>query len=106
MSDNNHLEEWVRESMQRFEAHLTELTKTVTDVRDRLITMEARSLHGTVETQATEIKLLNARLVVLEAQSVAKKESDKVVGKFADWAYKLAPWIFATALVVINYYKP
>lgn len=105
MSGN--VEDWVRETMHRLEEQMKELTGSVADVRERLIRMEATATHGhgNVESLDSKVEQLIVRVHLLEAEKLVRAETGRTVGHIADWAHKLAPWIFAMALVAFSNWR-
>lgn len=87
--------DWVRESMRTFGEQLQDIRRDVADVRERMIRLESTTIHNTVEE-------LERRIDSLESHRDRSAGVNQGVGKTADWVYKLAPWIFATALVVVT----
>lgn len=98
MSDNI---DWVRETMHQIGEQMIELRRDVSDVRERLIRMEASSLHSTVETLTADLRAVHDRVDKLESAKDHNEGVGHGVGKTADWFYKLAPWIFATGITVL-----
>lgn len=94
--------EWVRETMHQLGEQMIELRRDVSDVRERLIRMEASTVHSVVETLTTDLRAIHDRVDKLESIKDRKDGIDTGVSKTADWLYKLAPWIFATGLVVLT----
>lgn len=99
--DYNHGIEWVREGMRQLGEQLTKVQDSVADVRERLIMLEANTLHTVVEGLQKQLTTALARIDVLEADKDARKGAQRGLTTAADWLYKIAPWIFATALVVV-----
>ena len=94
--------DWVREAMRQFGEQLHDIRRDVSDVRERMIKLESDALHKTVDTLQAQLGTALSRLDALEAQHTHSQGVVHGVGKTADWLYKLAPWIFATALVVVS----
>lgn len=82
-------------AMRQLGEQISDIRRDVSDVRERMIRLEATSVHSTVEN-------LERRIDSLEAFRDRTNGVNAGVGRTADWLYKLAPWIFATALVVIT----
>lgn len=92
--------EWVRESMRQFGDQLSDIRRDVGDVRERMIKLEASTLHDTVADLRAQLTMAMARVDALESARDQQAGQTKGVASTADWLYKIAPWIFATALVV------
>lgn len=94
--------EWVRETMRQFGDQISEIRRDVGDVRERLIRMEASTIHDTVEGLKADLAIAKAKIDALEAARDMQAGASKGLTTAADWLHKLAPWIFATALVVAS----
>lgn len=94
--------EWVRESMRQFGDQLSDIRRDVGDVRERMIKIEASTLHDTVADLRAQLTAALARVDALESARDQQAGQTRGVATTADWLHKVAPWIFATALVVVS----
>lgn len=94
--------EWVRESMRQFGDQLSDIRRDVGDVRERMIKLEASTLHDTVADLRAQLTTALARVDALEAVRDQQAGQNRGLATTADWLHKLAPWLFATALVVAS----
>lgn len=94
--------EWVRETMRQVGDQMSEIRRDVADVRERLIRMEASTIHSEVEALKSQLSTALARVDALEAARDIQAGKVSGFAMTADWMYKIGPWIFATALVVVS----
>lgn len=94
--------EWVREGMRQLGEQIAKVQDSVADVRERLIMLEANTLHNTVEALQSQLTAALSRIDKLESDKDAARGARQGLATAADWAYKVAPWIFATALAAIT----
>lgn len=95
-----------RGAIARVEQRLDDIFKLVGDVRERLAYIEGRATHAAVEELREELVRANVKIASLEAahhQTLGQRTASKTWG---EWIHRLAPWIFAVALVAWNYVKP
>ena len=102
MEDMVALERRISDTVDRLALRIEKLQESVADVRERLIRMESSSLQHTVEATEVALTELSRRLKALEAADSHQRGVVQGVGKTAEWLHKLAPWLFATALVVMS----
>lgn len=98
MTEKTPMEQWMRDTVLRLGEQLQELTKSMADVRERLIRIEASPVHGASESHTAEIARLWAKVATLEIQLVQRQASVTGWSAALDWVYKLAPW---AALVIV-----
>lgn len=94
-------DEWIRVTMEQFGGQLSKIQDSVADVRERLIKLEAGSLHTAVESLQTQLATALARVDALESLRDAREGTARGLTTAADWLFKLAPWGFAMAMVVV-----
>ena len=95
-----------REAIKRVEQRLDDLFELVGDVRERLAHMEGRATHAAVESLKADLSLAQGRISTLEAQHNIRNGQLQASKTWGEWLHRLAPWIFAVALVMWNYLKP
>jgi hypothetical protein len=92
------MEQWTRDTVTHLSEQLQELTRSMADVRERLIRIEASPVHRASESHAAEITRLWAKVANLELQIVQRAAAGTGWSAALDWVYKLAPW---AALIVV-----
>lgn len=92
-------------AMDRVFEELKLLHTSVGQVRERMVAIEAGSVQPQVTEVRTEVSNLRERVAILEADKAAKAEVAKSHSTLADWAFKLAPWLFVVAYVVFTQFR-
>lgn len=95
-----------REAIKRVEQRLDDLFELVGDVRERLAHMEGRATHSAVDALKNDLAAAQARIAVLEASHNIRNGQLQASKTWGEWLHRLAPWVFAVALVAWNYIKP
>ena len=93
-------------AIERMEKRLDDLFTLIGDVRERLSYMEGRATHAAVEALKAELDQANARIANLESAHNIRNGVTLATKTWAEWIHRLAPWGFAVALVVWNYFRP
>lgn len=93
-------------AIDRVERRLDELVRLVGDVRERLSHVEGQATHAAVTELRKELEAAHARIATLEANDHIRSGHLQASKTWGEWIHRLAPWIFAVALVVWNYAKP
>jgi hypothetical protein len=94
-----------RGTIDRVERRLDDLFRLVGDVRERLARMEGEAVHTQVTELRAQLVVAHQRIDALEAtrnQHIGQSTATKT---WAEWIHRLSPWLFATGLVVWNYFK-
>lgn len=107
MTEQTPMDQWMRDTVESLKQQLGEVASSVTDVRERLIRIEANP-HGTqVERNAAEIGRLWSALdkvradqARLELEMTQEAATAKGWERSLDWVYKLAPWAAAIILAL------
>lgn len=95
-----------RGAIARVEQRLDDIFKLVGELREQLAYIRGRATHEAVEELREELAKANAKIAMLEAahhQTLGLRTASKTWG---EWTHRLAPWLFAVALVAWNYIKP
>ena len=95
-----------REGISRVERRLDDLVKLVGDVRERLAYIEGKAVHSAVEDLRNELAAAQERIAKLEAHHHHSDGMMRASQTWGEWLHRLAPWLFAVALVAWNYFKP
>jgi len=90
-------------ALMRIEAQLTDMAKSVADVRERVARMETNAVSVELQHLKDDNARLWERVNQLEADRHARDGSDRTAQKWGEWIHRLAPWAFAVALAVWNY---
>lgn len=92
-------------AMDRVFAELEKLHGSVGQVRERMAAMEASSVQPQVTELRADVSNLRERVAVLEGDKQTRVEVAKSQSTIAEWVFKLAPWLFVTAYVVITQWQ-
>lgn len=95
-----------RGAIARVEQRLDDIFRLVGELREQLAYLRGRQTHEAVEELREELARTKAQVAVLEAahhHTVGQRTASKTWG---EWLHRLAPWLFAVALVAWNYIKP
>lgn len=98
----SNIEDWVRTAMDQMTARLDKLGNQMEDVRERLIRMEASTVHTAVEELKSQLAAQVVKIDALEAARDLQTGTVQGVSKAYDVVIKLAPWVFATGVVVLT----
>jgi hypothetical protein len=92
--------------MSHIEDKLDRLVEGVGEVKERLARIEGSAVLSSIDDLKSAVSALQTRQIILEtedaARNAASAASSDTLGSVALWLYKLAPWLFATALVVFS----
>lgn len=98
--------ELAQESINRMEKRLDEIAVMVVDLRERFARMEGQATHVAVDGLRKELEVAHIRIAQLETANNIRTGQLQASKTWSEWVHRLAPWIFAVALVVWNYMRP
>lgn len=84
----------------RLETKMDSLVDSVADVRERLVRIETMATNETL----ADLKNANAQLELRVKELEADRHARVGALRLWDFLHKIAPWLFATGLVVWNWF--